>query len=75
MSRAKREKRKDAGYELRGYRRHPIGLKQQAVERMKLGEDVSALARVGARVKKVSANGRCCISRLSQKRAQSTPPA
>ena len=45
MSKAKRERRKDAGHELRGYRRHPIGLKQQAVERMKLGENVSALAR------------------------------
>ena len=45
MSKVKREQPKDEGREPRPYRRHPIGLKQQAVERMKLGENVSALAR------------------------------
>lgn len=45
MSKAKRAQAKDKGNEPRPYRRHPIGLKQQAVERMKLGESVSGLAR------------------------------
>src|ERR1022692_3946255 len=45
VSKAKRERGKEEGSELRVYRRHPIGLKQQAVERMNLGENVSALAR------------------------------
>jgi len=45
VSKAKREQPKDEGREPRPYRRHPIGLKQQAVERMNLGENVSALAR------------------------------
>jgi transposase-like protein len=45
VSKVKREQPKDERREPRPYRRHPIGLKQQAVERMKLGENVSALAR------------------------------
>src|ERR1039458_8652101 len=45
VSKAKRERGKEEGSEPRVYRRHPIGLKQQAVERMNLGENVSALAR------------------------------
>lgn len=45
MSKAKREGGKEEGSEPQVYRRHPIGLKQQAVERMNLGENVSALAR------------------------------
>jgi transposase len=45
VSKVKRKPPKDEGREPRSYRRHPIGLKQQAVERMNLGENVSALAR------------------------------
>lgn len=45
MSKAKRAQAKDGGTEPRPYRRHPIGLRQQAVERMQLGESVSGLAR------------------------------
>jgi transposase-like protein len=45
VSKAKREGGKEEGSEPQVYRRHPIGLKQQAVERMNLGENVSALAR------------------------------
>ena len=45
MSKAKREQPKDEGREPRPYRRYPIAMKQQAVERMKLGENISALAR------------------------------
>src|ERR1017187_5649398 len=40
-----REGCNEEGGEPRVYRRHPIGLKQQAVEGMNLGENVSALAR------------------------------
>lgn len=45
MSKAKRAQAKNKGNEARPYRRHPIGLRQQAVERMKLGESISGLAR------------------------------
>jgi transposase-like protein len=30
---------------VRGYRRHPVGMKQQAIARMKTGENITALAR------------------------------
>ncbi len=48
MSKAKRAQAKDADTEPRPYRRQPFGLRHPAVERMKLGESVSGLARTGS---------------------------
>jgi transposase-like protein len=45
VSKDKPGKSKKGGTPQREYKRHPIGLRQHAVERMKLGENVSALAR------------------------------
>jgi transposase-like protein len=45
VSKGKPDKDKAGEKPPREYKRHPIGVKQHAVERMKLGENVSALAR------------------------------